>query len=341
MDAPRDRVLLDRALSASLSFRGDASSTAGFFLAISACAIYLLLHLFADGPGVEERLRNLGENGASLTWFVILSAIVLRVLWAVGGSRITGDVALSITGRTEAPPGVLLRSVFADIYHTPLNVAGVSVLLSALAIVLLQAARIPYAGKVILFVLLPVLVLVTYGAARPILRWLASGHLIGAGIAIDGHTAFPAETAAFGWMNSDPLRVLGLRLGAFALAVGAVGIRAAGLALLGLLIHWTAPEALSGGFGKVLFAIAVWWTATLLISACYSLRAAQYLILRRALDGTPIDEDSPRTGRPDLTAMGLELVKRLGDEETANEDSANEETGIEDSGIEDSGKEEE
>ena len=52
MDAPRDRVVLDRALSASLSFRGDASSTAGFFLAISACALYLLLHLFAGRVGI-------------------------------------------------------------------------------------------------------------------------------------------------------------------------------------------------------------------------------------------------------------------------------------------------
>jgi hypothetical protein len=273
--------------------------------------LYLLLAAFASGGDLAARIETLGSDPMRLAGFVVIAAILARAIFAVAGGRVMGEAAEKLTGRSRGEGSVGLRHLRLDLIGTPGDVLTLPLFVLLVLAGLLQLTRIPYAGRVLLFVLLPVFFGLSYVVVRPIVRWLLAGHLIGAGIATEPANSFPAQTTALAFLSRDGLRVTGLRLLTFLVAVGAVLLRAAAVAFLWLVLQLVAPGVVSGEFGRILGVVALWWLASLLLAGLYAGRVGQYVVLRRTLDGVPIGGESPRRASPGLEEIGVSLVKIL------------------------------
>ncbi|MEN8150160.1 MAG: hypothetical protein ABFS86_10070, partial [Planctomycetota bacterium] len=227
MDVPDDRSVLTKAVAASVSLRSTSVGLAGFALILIGVLLWLLLIAFTDGTCVCERLEQLAGNAGSLVWFVTLGLLSARLVLGVAGSRIMQDAAGRITGgpsdREEWPRA--LRQIVVDFRSVPVAVLTFPLMFAIVMAGLLQLTRIPVVGKVLLVLLLPVLVYLAFGIVRPVVRWLLSGHLIGAALAAEPSSAFPAQSTAFAYLEQAPLRVTGLRAGAFLLCLGAMLLR--------------------------------------------------------------------------------------------------------------------
>ena len=153
MDAPDDRAVLTRAIAASVSFRSSSVGLAGFALLLLGGFLWLLLGWFADGECVCDRWSNLTADGCSLVWFIVIGALFARLLFSVAGSRIMQEAAGRITGgppdREEWPRA--LRQIVTDFLDVPAAVLTLPLMFAVLLAGLLQLTRIPFVGRVLLF----------------------------------------------------------------------------------------------------------------------------------------------------------------------------------------------
>jgi hypothetical protein len=204
--------------------------------------------------------------------------------------------------------------------------------MSALALGLSQAFRIPYAGWVVVVLLSPAILGLAALALLLLVRFLFVEHLASAAVVLDESRGFHAFCRLFAWFRAAPARVSRLHGRALVLGLYRGTRRALPGAVLLALLWWLLPdrviEAVAGALRgplvdpgaerlAVLLAVALpaAWVVAPLVSAVYGAHAALYLAHRLAIDGVPIDAPPivPEGDRT-LEDLGIELVQRLRDE---------------------------
>jgi hypothetical protein len=270
--------------------------------------------------------------------FLLAASGALWLIWHAVGTAITHHTVLGLTGES---PG--LGETFAAgfvrlprVISVPIFVLSGTALLAALPAGLLQVVRIPVVGWPLAVVLLPVVLLLFGGAVSILLRALLTGHLAAVAAVIEGEGGFVALTRSFAYLRRNPIRVLLLRIAGPLIALLlslprlVVQLLAAGAAygvlsltapaatarlqpiFLGL-FGAGSPPASFAAFAVVLVSLLLAaWVAGGLLAAVFGVRAGQYLLFRRRLDG--VEHDALLPARPrekTLEELGAELIESL------------------------------
>lgn len=310
----------------------------GIYLSGVRSAARLPLRLFAMVAVLLTATLSVVATGLpeGLSTRVILCAgLVLWFVWSVTGGVILRAPLLSFSGLPVRACAAHGTKRFASHFGAPfIAVFGTAGLL-AIVYCLCQVVRIPAIGWPLLVLLLPLLLVLAFGAVRLFLRWLAVGALVGPSIAEGTADAYRGLFRAQAFWKAGPWRVLFVRLSAFvtwlidtlrhlllyALALGAIWL------VLGLLRgepqveleravrNGLAGDGLPGIAALGIVALLLAFAVSRPVVGFFGARAAAYLVLRRDLDDIPVDapvrEESPEKS---LEELGIELVSRLQDE---------------------------
>uniref|UniRef100_A0A7C2JZ82 Uncharacterized protein n=1 Tax=Schlesneria paludicola TaxID=360056 RepID=A0A7C2JZ82_9PLAN len=255
-------------------------------------------------------------SGQADWWRHGVAAAAAFVLWSIVGLAISRCAAIQFS-RDENPEfqSAVRFSLarIANVCGAPLiPLAGVAVLCVLVALLALPA-WIPALGTAWLWVLAPILFVLSAAAAFALVVVPAIWPLMVAAVAADDGDAFDAFSRAFSLVASRFWSTLGLAFVCVVEAVAAAVILSS-IASTGVAVAaWSADWTVSKNATSILGQHASWWAVVfvrgVMASLFWTLATIVYLFLREMVDGVPVSRlkgfDEPVLSREPYPVVGI------------------------------------